>query len=184
MVVIASTRPGRLGLPIANWFVARARQHAVFELDVVDLLELNLPMLDEPNHPRLQRYVHEHTKAWSARVDRADAFVFVMPEYNFSFTAPLKNALDYLSKEWANKPVGIVSYGGVSAGTRASAAIRPVFGSLKLVPVGVNVSVPFARGRLDDAGVVQANDVMNDAASKMLDDLVLMERTLRPLRRA
>jgi len=82
-IIIASTRPGRVGLPVARWFVGEAEQHGAFDLDVVDLAELGLPFLDEPKHPRLQEYEHAHTKRWSARVAAADAFVYVMPEYNF-----------------------------------------------------------------------------------------------------
>jgi NAD(P)H-dependent FMN reductase len=118
-VILASTRPGRAGEPIADWFVERAAAHGAFDVELVDLAEVALPFMDEPNHPRLRRYTHEHTKAWSARVDSADAFVFVTPEYNYGLTAPLKNAIDYLHFEWQHKPVGFVSYGGVAAGTRA-----------------------------------------------------------------
>jgi hypothetical protein len=80
----------------------------------IDLAEVGLPLLDEPNHPRLQQYSHQHTKDWSAAVSRADAFVLVTPEYNHSFPASLKNALDHLVRDRADKPAGIVSYGGVS----------------------------------------------------------------------
>ena len=96
-------------------------QHGGFEIDFADLAEVNLPFMDEPNHPRFHRYTHQHTLDWSARVEAADAFVFVMPEYNYGFTAPLKNAIDYLHAEWAYKPVGLVSYGGVAAGRPGSA---------------------------------------------------------------
>src|SRR6185437_13398474 len=113
-VIIASTRPGRVGPIVGDWFLALARQHGGFDVQVSDLAELALPLMDEPHHPRLKQYQHEHTRNWSARVDAADAFVFVMPEYNYTFTAPLKNAIDYLHTEWAYKPVGFVSYGGIS----------------------------------------------------------------------
>jgi NAD(P)H-dependent FMN reductase len=118
-VIIASSRPGRLAVPVAEWFVSLARQRDDFEVDVVDLAEVDLPFLDEPNHPRLRQYQHDHTLAWSNRVDAADAFVIVTPEYNYGMPAILKNALDYLHHEWAHKPVGFVSYGGISAGTRS-----------------------------------------------------------------
>jgi NAD(P)H-dependent FMN reductase len=118
-IIIASTRPGRAGLPIGQWFHERALGHGGFDIDLVDLADLNLPFMDEPSHPRLRRYTHQHTRDWSARVEAADAFVFVTPEYNHGFNAPLKNAIDYLHDEWRHKPVGFVSYGGVAAGTRA-----------------------------------------------------------------
>src|SRR5947209_3294419 len=142
MIVIASTRPGRAGAPVAEWFYEQARRYGAFDIDIVDLAELNLPFFDEPNHPRLRTYVHQHTKDWSARVNAADAFVFVMPEYNYGFTAPLKNAIDYLHHEWQYKPVGFVSYGGVAAGTRAVTMLTQVAPALKLVPVPEQVSVP------------------------------------------
>lgn len=180
-IIIASTRPGRVGLPVAEWFTRHAREHGGFELDVVDLAELALPLMDEPNHPRLRRYEHEHTKAWSARVDAADAFAFVHPEYNHSFTAPLKNALDYLVAEWAHKPVGFVSYGGIAAGTRALQALKPVVAALKLAPLVEAVNIPFVNQFVDDGRFVP-NDVLEQAATAMLDELVRVEAALRPLR--
>lgn len=114
-VILASTRPGRVGLPVAQWVQARAALHGGFDVQLLDLAEINLPFMDEPNHPRLGRYEHQHTKRWSATVDAMDAFAVVMPEYNYGFSAPLKNAIDFLHSEWHYKPVGLVSYGGVSA---------------------------------------------------------------------
>jgi NAD(P)H-dependent FMN reductase len=183
-IVIASTRPGRVGLPVAQWLIERAREHGGFELDVVDLAEFRLPFMDEPAHPRLRQYIHEHTRAWSARVDAADAFVFVMPEYNHGFNAPLKNALDYLHHEWQHKPLGFVSYGGVAAGTRAVQMLKPVVASLKLTPLFEAVHIPFVARLLDDDGRVHANETMEAAADAMLDELVRMEAVLRPLREA
>ena len=99
LIIIASTRPGRAGLPVARWFEPIARAHGAFDVAVADLAEWNLPFLDEPNHPKLRRYTKEHTRRWSAEVDAADAFVFVMPEYNHGFNAPLKNAIDFIHQE-------------------------------------------------------------------------------------
>jgi NAD(P)H-dependent FMN reductase len=181
-IVIASTRPGRVGLPVAVWFDARARAHAGFEVELVDLAELPLPFMDEPNHPRLHRYTHEHTKAWSARVQAADAFAFVMPEYNHGFTAPLKNAIDYLHSEWQFKPVGLVSYGGVAAGTRAVQMLKPVLAALKMTPLFEAVSIPFVAQFIDDEGELQANETMEEAADAMFDELLRVEQELRPLR--
>jgi NAD(P)H-dependent FMN reductase len=151
---------------------------------VVDLAELGLPLMDEPNHPRLHRYTHRHTEHWSARVDEADAFVFVMPEYNHGFTAPLKNAIDYLHHEWHYKPVGFVSYGGVAAGTRAVQMIKPVLAAVKMTPLFEAVSIPFVAQFIDDEGELQANEVMLQAAGAMLDELVRVSDALRPLRAA
>ncbi len=180
-VIIGSTRPGRAGLPIAEWFVERAERHGGFTVDVADLAEIGLPMYDEPNHPRLRQYVHQHTMDWSARIDRADAVVFVTPEYNYGYPASLKNAIDYLHNEWRDKPVGFVSYGGIAAGTRAVQQLKQVVTTLKMIPVTESVNIPFHAQFIDD-GRVQANEVMDGAATAMLDELLRLDGALRPLR--
>jgi NAD(P)H-dependent FMN reductase len=179
-VVIASTRPGRIGPAFARWFVARAEQHGEFEIEVIDLAEVALPFMDEPHHPRLAKYQHQHTKDWSASVSRADAFVFVTPEYNYGYNAVLKNALDYLHNEWADKALGFLSYGGVAAGTRSVQQLKQVVTALRMVPVVEAVNVPFAAQFLDDAREVRPNDVMNSSADAMLTELARMTTRLRP----
>lgn len=99
-IIIASTRPGRVGPTVAEWFYRFAEQHGGFEVELVDLAEADLPLLDEPAHPRLKQYSQEHTRAWSRKVDSADAFVIVTPEYNFGSPPALVNALNYLYQEW------------------------------------------------------------------------------------
>jgi NAD(P)H-dependent FMN reductase len=181
-VIIASTRPGRSGLPIAQWFTSQAESHGAFDVVVADLAELNLPLMDEPNHPRLRRYLHQHTKDWSAIVEASDAFVIVTPEYNYGYPAPIKNAIDYLHDEWKHKPVGFVSYGGVAAGTRAVQQLKQVVTTLSMLPLFEAVSIPFHTQFIDDEGKVQANEVMEQAAVAMLDELVRTDTALRPLR--
>jgi NAD(P)H-dependent FMN reductase len=183
-VILVSTRPGRAGEPIADWFVARANAHDGFDVELVDLAEVGLPLVDEPNHPRLRRYTHQHTRDWSARVDAADAFVMVMPEYNHGFTAPLKNALDYLHAEWQHEPVGVVSYGGVAAGTRAVQMLKPVLVVLRMLPVVESVNIPFHTQFLDEEGRLMPNETMELAADAMLDELVASEAVLRARREA
>jgi NAD(P)H-dependent FMN reductase len=181
-IIIASTRPGRVGLPIGQWFTGRAQAHGAFELDVADLAEINLPFVDEPNHPRLHQYTKKHTKDWSARVEAADAFVIVLPEYNYGFPATIKNAIDFLNREWKYKPVGFVSYGGVAAGTRSVQQLKQVVTTLSMFPVFAAVSIPFVHQFIDEDGEVQANETMEQAADAMLDELVRVEAALRPLR--
>jgi NAD(P)H-dependent FMN reductase len=180
-IFICSTRPGRVGLPVAEWFTSQARIHGGCDLEVVDLAEVNLPFMDEPKHPRHADYMHEHTKRWSKTVARADAFVFVTPEYNYGFNAPLKNAIDYLHSEWQHKPVGFVSYGGVSAGTRAVQMLKLVLSSLKMIPLVEAVHIPFVFQHLDD-GVLHSNEPMDTAAHAMLTELARTAQALRPLR--
>lgn len=181
-IIIASTRPGRVGLPLGEWFAQAAREHGGFEVELVDLAEVNLPFFDEPNHPRLGKYEHQHTKDWSATVSRADAFVFVTPEYNYGYNAVLKNAIDFLHTEWQHKPVGFVSYGGVAAGTRAVQQLKQVVTTLRMVPVFNSVNIPFVAQFLDDEDRVQPNDVMLGAAKLMLDELLPLAQALEPLR--
>jgi NAD(P)H-dependent FMN reductase len=184
MVIIGSTRPGRVGLPVAQWFVRRASAHGGFELRLVDLAELNLPLLDEPNHPRLRRYTHRHTREWSARVEACDAFVLVTAEYNHSYPAPLKNAIDYLHHEWRDKPVGFVSYGGVAAGTRAMQHLKSVIAALRMVPAVAAVNIPFVAQLIGEDGALQANEIMEQAVAAMLDELLRLHGALRGLRAA
>jgi NAD(P)H-dependent FMN reductase len=181
-IIVGSTRPGRAGAPIAQWFAARAKDHGGFDVTVVDLAELDLPLLDEPNHPRLGQYTQQHTKDWSAIVDAADAFVIVTPEYNYGYPASVKNAIDYLHHEWQYKPVGFVSYGGVAAGTRAVQQLKQVVTTLRMLPVTDSVNIPFYNQFLGSDGVFQPNALLEEAAGAMLDELVRTEAALRPLR--
>jgi NAD(P)H-dependent FMN reductase len=181
-IIIASTRPGRVGPSVASWIHQRAIAHGGFDVELVDLAEVNLPMFDEPKHPRFGQYAHQHTKDWSATIKRADAFIFVVPEYNYGFNAAIKNAIDYLNAEWQHKPVGFVSYGGVAAGTRAVQMLKQVITTLKMVPVFDAVNIPFVQQFLDDERRLQPNDIMETAATAMLDELVRWTASLRNLR--
>jgi len=180
MIVVGSVRPGRIGLPIARWVEQRAVEHGGFDIDFVDLAELDLPFMDEPNHPRLREYTHQHTLDWSARVDAADAFVFVTPEYNHSYSPALKNALDYLSQEWWRKPVGFVSYGGISSGTRGVTALEPVVIGLGLVRAGAAVELPFA-GRQITGGEFAAEQKETTILGHLFTELDALNGVLKPL---
>jgi len=170
-IIIASTRPGRVGPSVAAWFHDRAVKHGGFEVELIDLAEVNLPLFDEPKHPRFGEYVHQHTKDWSATIKRGDAYVFVVPEYNYGFNAAIKNAIDYLNKEWQYKPLGFVSYGGIAAGTRAVQMLKQVVSALKMVPMNDAVHIPFVAQFLDEDRVLQPNEVMETAATTVLDEL-------------
>ena len=181
-VIIGSTRPGRVGEPVARWFEGVAREHGGFDVELVDLVEVGLPMFDEPKHPRLREYEHEHTKRWSAIVDRADAYVWVIPEYNYGVNAATKNAIDYLHHEWAGKPVGIVSYGGVSAGTRSAQMLKQIVGALRMTTLTEAVNIPFVTQFLHNGRLVP-NDELVTGAAGMLDELTRVAASLGRLRR-
>jgi len=182
-IIVGSIRPGRAAQPIAEWFTDRARSHGGFDVDIADLAEIRLPLMEEPNHPRLRQYTSQHTHDWSARIDRADVIVFITPEYNYGYPATIKNAIDYLHQEWQDKPAGFVSYGGVAAGTRAVQQLKQVITALKMVPVLESVNIPFHAQFIRD-GRFHANDVLEQAATAMLDELLRIDGALRPLRAA
>ena len=180
-VIVASTREGRVGRPIAEWFVAFATKHGTFTVDLVDLKEIDLPLLDEPEHPRLQHYHRDYTKAWSAIVQRADAYVFVTPEYNHGAPPALVNALDYVYVEWNYKPAGFVSYGGISGGTRSVVMTKTILVGLKVVPILEAVNIPFVTKLMVD-GVFNAGTAQESAAVTMLDELARWAEALKVLR--
>ena len=182
-VIVASTRDERKGPLVAAWFMEQARRHGQFNVEMVDLADVALPLFNEPRHPRLQQYEHEHTREWSAVVQRADAYVFVTPEYNFSSPPSLVNALDYLVKEWAYKPAGFVSYGGVSAGLRGVQMTRQLVGALRMVPVVEAVAIPMFTQHIDsETGTFDPGAVQEQAATAMLDELLKLAGALKPLR--
>ncbi|MCU7726110.1 NAD(P)H-dependent oxidoreductase [Actinoplanes sp. KI2] len=181
LVVVASTRPGRVALPVSQWFVDAAKAHGGFQVSVADLAEENLPLLDEPHHPRLSRYEHEHTRRWSEKVGAADAIVFVIPEYNFTLGAVAKNAIDYLHHEWRYKAAGVVSYGGVSAGTRSAMALHAAVFALNLFTIAQQVNIPFVTSRMVD-GRFDPSETTEAAATVLLDELHRVAGALKPLR--
>jgi NAD(P)H-dependent FMN reductase len=181
MIIVGSVRPGRVGLPIAEWVRGEVEKTGKFEIDFVDLKELALPFVDEPLHPRLKQYVQPHTIAWSERVDAAEAFIFVTPEYNYSYSPALKNALDFLNQEWWRKPVGFVSYGGVSSGTRGMAALLPSLVGLGLIRVGANVELTFGGQQVVD-GVFQPQEKELGILARELEEIETLAIALAPVR--
>lgn len=142
-IILGSTRPNRNGEAVAKWVheLAGKRSDATFEL--VDIKEYDLPLLDEPIPPSQGKYSKEHTKKWSAKIDSFDAYIFVTPEYNHSMSGALKNAIDFLYKEWNNKAAGFVSYGS-AGGSRAVEQLRLVMGELMIADVRAQVMLSLA----------------------------------------
>lgn len=180
-IIIASTRPGRKGPAIANWVFDLAKKHNTIETELIDLALVNLPLMDEPEHPSLQRYTQQHTKDWSAKIDGADAFIFVTPEYNNGMPAPLKNAIDFLVNEWAYKPVAFVGYGGISGGTRAIQQFKQVAQVLNMFPFD-GLILPNFEKQLNDEGGFAATEANEKAAEVLFAQLEKLVRHLKPLR--
>lgn len=180
-VIVGSTRPGRVGIHVADWFVAAARADDSFEVEVLDLAEIDLPLLDEAKHPAMHDYAQPHTLAWSEAVSRGDAVVFVMPEYNWGVNPALKNAVDYLNREWSYKAMATVSYGGVSAGLRAATALKSNVLPLRMIPIMEAISIPFAHSFVVDGEFVP-NEVLRDSVGPLLAELRKMTDATAVLR--
>jgi NAD(P)H-dependent FMN reductase len=178
-IISSTVRPGRKGPVVANWITDVARNHGSFNVELLDLGEINLPMMNEPNHPRLRKYTHDHTKRWSAKIEEAEIFIFVTAEYDYNYPAPLRNALEYLVQEWQFKAAGIVSYGGVSAGTRASNSLKSDLSTLKMVPISESVNFPFFENNINDENVFEANEISLKAAATMLNQLIRWTKGLK-----
>lgn len=181
-IITSTTREGRKGISVANWIVELANKVEGFEVELIDLKEVNLPFMDEPNHPRLGEYQHEHTKEWSKTIGESDAFIILLAEYNYGFPAPIKNAIDYLFKEWQYKPVGLVSYGGISAGLRASQMLKQVVTTLNMMPIAEQVSLPFFANYIDEDGKFNATESMDTTANNMLQQLLKWSETMKAMR--
>ncbi len=150
LIIVASTRPGRVGRPIADWFYARAKeQQPNLQYELVDLADWNLPFLDEPIPPKAGIYQHDHTKRWSSKIAEGDGYVIVTPEYNHGYPASLKNALDFLYREWVGKPVTFVGY-GMGGGQRAVGQLQQVVTELQMQPLPKQVAIVFQHGMFDE----------------------------------
>jgi NAD(P)H-dependent FMN reductase len=182
-IITSTTRPGRKGISIANWITGLAQQTGKFNVELLDLAAINLPFLDEPNHPRLQQYQHEHTKRWSATIDAADAFIIVLSEYNFGFPAPLKNAMDYLFKEWMYKPVAFVSYGGISGGLRSMQMLKQVVSALHMIPLTEAVSIPFFSKFINDEDEFEPEETVIKSAQAIFAELERFSEASKVLRK-
>ncbi|TAL43419.1 MAG: NAD(P)H-dependent oxidoreductase [Salinibacterium sp.] len=140
-IILGSTRPGRKGEQVARWVLEQASKRDSASYELIDLLDFDLPLLDESISASRGNYANAHTKAWAAKIAQFDGFVFVTPEYNHSISGALKNAIDYLYAEWNNKAAGFVSYGGPSGGTRAVEHLRQIVGELQIADVRQQVAL-------------------------------------------
>jgi len=174
-LITGSTREGRFGPVTARWFAGRAALRDDLDVDAIDLVEADLPaVLPQHPDPAAQRYVD--------RIGRADAFVVVTPEYNHGYPASLKQAIDLPHAEWRAKPVGFVSYGGISGGLRAVEQLRQVFAEVHATTVRDTVSFHNFWELFDDAGQLRDPHGPDEAATVMLDQLVWWGRALRSAR--
>lgn len=179
-IVIGSTRPNRKGEVVARWVhdLLKSRTDAVFEL--VDIKDFNLPLLDEPDLPSVGKYANEHTKIWSARISAFDGFIFVTPEYNHGTCGALKNAIDFLYKEWNNKACGFVSYGG-NGGTRAVEHLRQTMAEIQIADVRAQVALSTVLD-YENRTVFKPKDYHLKEVTQMADQVVAWSGALKTLR--
>jgi NAD(P)H-dependent FMN reductase len=173
-IIIGSTREGRSGDKVAKWIFGLAEKRKDFKAELIDLKEWNLPFFNDPNSPASGNYSYDYTKKWSKKISEGDAYILVTPEYNHGYPASLKNALDHLSREWNGKPVGFVSYGGISAGTRAVQQLKQVALELRMIPSHDEVNIPFIWQAFDADGNLKDAAALEPRAKMLFDGVVAL----------
>ncbi|WP_345571161.1 NAD(P)H-dependent oxidoreductase [Nonomuraea rosea] len=185
-VITGSVREGRFGPHVTRWFAGQAGTHGLFDVDVIDLADTPLPAV-LPATPEELAAVHERPadlRRLAGRLADADAFVVVTPEYNHSYPASLKNAIDWHFTEWQAKPVALISYGGFGGGLRAAEHLRQVFAELHAVTVRNTISFDNHWTRFDGEGKLIEPEGPDGAAKALLDQLGWWSGALREARRA
>jgi NAD(P)H-dependent FMN reductase len=179
-IIIGSTRPGRIGEAVGKWAhdMARQRTDAAFEL--LDVASFNLPLLDEPLPASAGQYSRPHTQTWSAAIASFDGYVFVTPEYNHGTSGALKNAIDFLNREWANKAAGFIGYGG-TMGARAIEHLRLVMASLGVATVMPQVGLSLFTD-FEKFSVFKPTELQTKSLATLLDHVVAWSGALRTLR--
>lgn len=180
-VILGSTRPNRNGPQVAQWVLDSASQRGDATFELIDLRDHALPHLDEPVAPMHGPSVHAHTRAWAARIAPFDGFVMVTPEYNGGAPGVLKNAIDHLCAEWADKAVGFVSY-GAGGGGRAVVQLRMVCSTLGMADVSRQVEISVLTD-FENYTSFTPRDHHGAGLTMLLDQLIAWSTALAPLRR-
>lgn len=176
-IIQGSTRHGTNAPKVAQWMLAKARAREDMTVELLDLREWNLPIFAEPFRPSEGRYQYDHTKRWSAAVQKGDGYIIITPEYNHGYPGGLKNAIDYLYHEWVRKPVAFVSYGGQVGGARSVEQLRQVVVDLQMAPVHTALHIPFIDKAFDAEG--KLNPKFDGRAEKLFQDLLWWARLLK-----
>ncbi|MDC0683430.1 NADPH-dependent FMN reductase [Sorangium atrum] len=179
-IILGSTRPGRNGEAVAKWVHDVAAKKGGADYELVDIKDFDLPLLDEPAPPSMGQYTKPHTKAWAAKIDPFDAFVFVTPEYNHGTSGALKNAIDYLYKEWNNKAAGFVSYGS-AGGSRAVEQLRLVMAELQIADVRAQVMLSLFDD-FENFSVFKPRPRHEKSVGALLDQLIAWAGAMKTLR--
>lgn len=178
-VIIGSTRPGRVGPQVASWVMDQAKDRPA-TYDLIDLADVNLPFLDEAIPPSMHQYQNEHTKEWAEKIGSYDGFIFVTSEYNHSYPAPLKNAIDYIYAEWNNKSLGLVGYGSLG-GARSIEHLRGIAAELQLADVRQQLSFSLFTD-FENFSKFTPGPQHTDAAQTLFGQVEAWAGALKPLR--
>lgn len=179
-IIVGSTRPGRKAEAVAQWAYGLATQRTDADYEIVDIADYDLPLLDEPYPAMMAQYSQDHTKRWAEKIASLDGFLIVTPEYNHSTPGALKNAIDYLNREWANKAVGFVSY-GTAGGVRAVEHLRLIAGELNLADVREQVAFSLFTD-FEEMQTFTPGDHHAPTLAATLDQVVAWSNALAPLR--
>jgi NAD(P)H-dependent FMN reductase len=179
-IIVGSTRPGRKADTVARWVYDIAARRGDASFEVVDIAAFDLPLLDEAYPPSMGQYAQPHTHAWAEKIAAFDAFVFVTPEYNHSTSGALKNAIDYLFREWNDKAAGFVGYGS-TGGTRAVEHLRGIMGEIKIADVRAQVALSLFTD-FENFTEFKPQPRQEAAVEAMLNDLIPWSRALQAMR--
>lgn len=183
-VIIGSTRPGRFGPTPAQWLMELTKEHPNATFELIDLKQVNLPLLDEPIPAWSSKYTQPHTKEWAKIINEADGFIVVTAEYNHGIPAALKNAIDYLAPEWRYKPISFVAYGAASGGVRAVEHLRMAAANLNMFDLREIVTFKNYWEQLDKKGNLQPTDEQLTNAHKVISDTIFWATQLKNARKA
>ena len=179
-IILGSTRPNRVGEQVAKWVYEIAIKRSDAEFVYLDIRAYELPLLDEANVPAAGKYAREHTLRWAAAIEPLDGFVFVTPEYNHGTSASLKNAIDFLYREWNNKSAGFVSYGR-DGGVRAVEQLRQTMGTLQVADVKAQVILS-THTDFEERSIFKPAERKESSVNKMLDQVIAWAGALQALR--
>lgn len=185
-IIVGSTREGRFADQAATWIADMAKENKELDVEILDLREYDMPFFDSPMNPsyKSEPYPHESVEKWTAKIKEGDAFIVVTPEYNHSTSGVVKNALDWVYKEWNDKVIGFVGYGSVG-GARAVEQLRLIAIELQMAPVrqGVhflgNEYFPIAMGDRDFKPMFEKHE---GEAKTLLEQIAKWGKALKSVR--
>ncbi len=181
LIILGSTREGRNGDKVASWVVEQSKKIEGVKFELIDLKDWILPYYNQQKHASMLQKGDcgdDHIDEWIAKVDDADGFLIITPEYNHGYPAVLKTALDYPYKQWSKKPVGFVSYGGLAGGARAVEQLRQVAIELRMAPTRDSVVIPGIYELVDETGF-KNNERFDNTLKETFEDLLWWARVLK-----